>query len=83
VAANKFRGFLGASMRANNRFELVFPESALPKASANVYDFGTRQTDSSRLQRIKALEHENALLMRMVSEVRIEIVRLRQLLTLS
>jgi hypothetical protein len=69
-------------MRTNNRFELVFPEAAAPKANANVYDLGARQADSGRL-RIKALEHENALLLRMVSDVRIEIARLRKLLTVS
>ena len=59
---------------------LVYPETSLPKTSANVYDFGARQTESSRLHHIKALEHENALLTRQVSEVSIEIVRLRQAL---
>lgn len=66
-------------MRTNNLVELVCPESVLPKASADVYDFGARQTESGRFRRIKALEHENALLTRMVSEIGIEIVRLRKL----
>lgn len=66
-------------MRTNNLVELVYPESLLPKASADVYDFGARHTESSRFRRIKALEHENALLKRMVSEIGIEIARLRKL----
>ena len=76
----KFAAFWGLQMRANNWVELIYAESALPKASATVYDFGARQTESSRLRHITALEHENALLTRMVSEIGIEIVRLRKLL---
>jgi hypothetical protein len=70
----------GLHMRANNLVDLVYPESALPKASADVYDFGARQTESSRFRRIKALEQENASLTRMVSQIGIEIARLRKLL---
>ena len=65
-------------MRANNSVELLFAESGLSKANENVYDFGARQTEGGHLRRIKTLEHENALLTRMVSEVRIEISRLRK-----
>ncbi len=68
-------------MRATNPIEPVCPESALPKSKANVYDLGLKQDESSRLRRIRDLEHENALLMRMVSETQIEIARLRELLT--
>lgn len=71
-------------MRATNPIEPVCPESALPKskanAKANVYDLGLKQDESSRLRRIRDLEHENALLMRMVSETQIEIAQLRELL---
>jgi hypothetical protein len=67
-------------MRANNWVGLVCPECALPE-SADVYDFGVRQTESSQLRRIKALERENALLMHIASETGIEIARLRNLLT--
>ncbi len=65
-------------MHANEKLGTVCPETALLKTSANVYDFAARRTDS-RLH-IKALEHENALLTRMVSEVGIEIMRLRKAL---
>ncbi|MCS3730571.1 hypothetical protein [Bradyrhizobium betae] len=75
-------------MRATNPIEPVCPESALPAskadvksdAKANVYDLGLKQDESNRLRRIRDLEHENALLMRMVSETQIEIARLRELL---
>jgi hypothetical protein len=66
-------------MRATNPIELACLESALP--GANVYDLGLKQDESSRLRRIRDLEHENALLMRMVSETQIEIARLRELLS--
>ena len=67
-------------MRANNLVELIYPEPAAPKASADVYDFGAKQTESGRFRRIKALEHENASLTRMVSQIGIDIMRLRKLL---
>ncbi|MCP3368330.1 hypothetical protein [Bradyrhizobium cajani] len=72
-------------MRATNPIEPVCPESALPTSNtnikANVYDLGLKQDESGRLRRIRDLEHENALLMRMVLETQIEIARLRELLT--
>ncbi|MBR0964139.1 hypothetical protein JQ554_08235 [Bradyrhizobium diazoefficiens] len=72
-------------MRATNPIEPVCPESALATSKvdvkANVYDLGLRQDESSRLRRIRDLEHENALLMRMVTETQIEIAQLRELLT--
>ena len=69
-------------MRATNPMDLSCLESALPAASnANVYDLVLRQDETSRLRRIRDLEHENALLMRMVSETQIEIARLRDLLS--
>lgn len=67
-------------MRASNTNELVRLDSAVPTARANVYDLGERQEESVRLRRIGVLEHENALLMRMVSETHVELTRLRQLL---
>lgn len=67
-------------MRVNNAVGLVCPGSAPPKTDANVYDFGARQTESSRLRCIKALEQENALLTRMVSEIGNDIARLRKFL---
>jgi hypothetical protein len=65
-------------MRANDEVDPVYPETALLKSSANVYDFAARRADSHL--HIKALEHENALLTRMVSEVGVEIMRLRKAL---
>lgn len=67
-------------MRRINPIELACPEPALPKADAIVYDLGPKQDESRRLHRIRDLEHENALLMRVVSEIQIEITRLRGLL---
>ncbi|TCU76709.1 hypothetical protein EDE08_102247 [Bradyrhizobium sp. R2.2-H] len=67
-------------MRATHPIEQVCPESALKKANAKVFDLGFRQDESGRLRRIKDLKHENALLIRMVSETQIEIARLRDLL---
>jgi hypothetical protein len=70
----------GLQMRANNAFELIYLGSDQPKAEANVYDIGARQTESSCGRRIKALEHENALLMLMISELGTDIMRVRGLL---
>jgi hypothetical protein len=70
-------------MRPNKCVGLVYRESAVPEASAKVYDFAMRQTESRRHRRIKALEHENALLTRVVSETQTEIVRLREFLAAS
>lgn len=67
-------------MRANNPVKLIRRECALPEESASVYDLAVRRTESSDLCRIRALEHEKALLMRMVSETQTEIARLRRLL---
>ena len=72
---------MGAEMRASNRNELLCLESAQSKLSANVYDLGERQEEGGRLRRIKVLERENALLMRMMSETQIDIARLSKLLT--
>lgn len=66
-------------MRATNPIEQACLESALP--SANVYDLGLKQDESSRLRRIRDLEQENALLIRIVSETQTEIVSLRELLS--
>ena len=68
-------------MRAMNSTELECLESALPKANVNVYDLGLKQDESGRLRRIWHLEHENALLMRIVTETQIEIARLREILS--
>lgn len=68
-------------MRATNPTEPVCSKSALPRLKANVYDLGLKQDADGRLRRIRDLEHENALLMRMVSETQIELARLRELLS--
>jgi hypothetical protein len=70
-------------MRPDKCVGLECPESAAPKASAKVYDFAVRRTESRRQRRIRALEHENALLTRVVSETRTEILRLREFLAAS
>ena len=68
-------------MRANNSVELAYPDAGSPDATANVYDFGARQTESGRQLRIRALEHENALLARIMSEIGLDVSRLRRFLT--
>ncbi len=84
VESNKFTlqewVIWGLQMRANNAFELIYLGSEPPQAEANVYDLGARQTESSCGRRIKALEHENALLMLMISELGTDIMRVRGLL---
>jgi hypothetical protein len=70
-------------MRANNCVSLVHLDSELQKASASVYDFDERQTERLRLRRIRALQHENALLARVAIEIRTEIALLRKSLTAS
>jgi hypothetical protein len=67
-------------MRPNKRVGLVKFESAVSQTTANVYDFPLRQTESHRRRRVKALEHENGLLMRVLSETRTEILRLQEFL---
>lgn len=68
-------------MRAINAIDLACLKSAFPDSSENVYSLGLKQDESSRLRRIENLKRENALLMRMVEETRIEIVRLREQLS--
>ncbi len=68
-------------MRATNPIEPACPDSALLESKVNVYDLGLKQDETGRLRRIRDLEHENALLMRMVSETQIEVARLRELLS--
>lgn len=72
---------LGGEMRATNAIDLACLKSACPESNENVYSLGLKQDESSRLRRIENLKCENALLMRMVEETRIEIVRLRDLLS--
>jgi hypothetical protein len=68
-------------MRPNQHVELAYREAAAPKASAEVFDFHMRQTESRRHRHMRALEQENALLARVLSETRKEIVRLRKVLS--
>jgi hypothetical protein len=69
-----------SKMSPNKRVELIYRDSTAPKTSAKVYDFGVRKTENIRGSRIRVLEHENALLTRVVSDTRTEILRLRKLL---
>lgn len=71
---------MGLNMRANNLIDLVYPDSEVPKASADVYDFGAKQAESSHARRIRTLGHENALLAQMVSQIGNDIVHLRKML---
>lgn len=61
--------------------DLAYFEAEAPRTSAKVYDFRIRQTENRRQRRIRALEHENALLAAVLSETSNEIARLRKLLT--
>jgi hypothetical protein len=71
----------GGLMRPNQPVELACREAAAPKASAKVYDFYLRETETRRRRRMRTLEQENALLARVLSETRDEIVRLRKVLS--
>jgi len=64
-------------MRTNGGAELR-ADSRLSKTSADIYDFPSKQTEGKRLRRIKELEQENGLLKRTISEIQIDIVRLRK-----
>lgn len=70
-------------MRPNKYVGLENLDCAVPEATAKIYDFGVRKTDTSRRDCISVLEHENKLLTRLVSETRTEILRLRKLLTIN
>jgi hypothetical protein len=68
-------------MRANKCVKSAYLEAAAPKATAKVYDFPMRQTEDRYQRRIRALEHENALLAGVLCEITDEVARLRKLLT--
>jgi hypothetical protein len=68
-------------MRLNQCIDLDYTEIEASKASAKVYDFRMRQAENRRQRRIRGLEHENALLARVLSETSSEIARLRKSLT--
>jgi len=65
-------------MRVPNPTESACLKPAFVEAYENVYDLGLKQDATSRQRRIRDLEHENTLLMRMVLETQIEIARLRE-----
>lgn len=64
---------IGAGQRADAR----------AKESADVYDFVSKQLESSRVRRVKDFRAENAMLRRTASEIQMEIVRLRAALRRS
>jgi hypothetical protein len=66
-------------MRSCNRVELrvVAPDDDAV-SGADVYDFCSRQTESSRLRRIEVLEYENELLRRTASAIQIQLIRCRK-----
>ncbi len=68
-------------MRATNAIDLACLKSVPQDSNENVYNLGLKQDESSRLRRIEDLKRENALLMRMVEETKLEVVRLRKLLS--
>lgn len=70
--------FWGLEMRVTDPTESACLQTALEGSNKNVYDLGLKQRATSRQRRIRDLEHENTLLMRMVSETQIEIARLRE-----
>jgi hypothetical protein len=55
-------------------------ENGQPNDGADIYDFRSKRTESSRLRRIEMLERENSLLRRMVTEIDKEIILLGKLL---
>ena len=68
-------------MRLNQCIDLAYTDAEVPKAGAEVYDFRMRQAENRRQRRIRALEHENALLAGVLSETSSEVARLRKLLS--
>lgn len=72
-----------ANMRLTKYAGSAYFESALPNASATIYDFCGRVSDRSRQIRVRELQDENALLARALSELKKELARLRRQLTSS
>ncbi|WP_426418693.1 hypothetical protein [Bradyrhizobium genosp. A] len=68
-------------MRATNAMELACLKSAPQDSSENVYDLGLKQDERSGLRRIEDLKRENALLTLVFEETRLEVARLRKLLS--
>jgi len=68
-------------MRSNKCVKLVYLASKAPVSGRTAYDFNDRgQSATQRCDRVRALEHENALLEAVVSQTRADIMRLRQLI---
>ena len=65
-------------MRPGKRAVSAYLGCMATKASAKIYDFDVRQTESRRPRRVRDLAHENALLARALCEIQIEIARLRK-----
>jgi hypothetical protein len=70
-------------MSAGKQARVVDLYVAPPKASATVHDLRAQLEKSRHRSRARELDHENALLARLVSETQSEIVRLRRLLAKS
>lgn len=67
-------------MRTSDLVGPVCVKSDRSRTSATVYDLTERQDINGRMRRVSILKHENALLSRVIAEMRIEIGRLRKLL---
>jgi hypothetical protein len=61
-------------MRYFNKVELRLVPDGPASSSADVFDFRSRQAESSRLRRIAALEYENELLRRAASAIQLQLV---------
>src|ERR1700750_3096236 len=70
--------FRGLKMRPCKGVEPRLVAENETEYSADVVDFCWRQSESSRLRRIEALEYENNLLRRTASEIQIELARLEK-----
>ncbi|WP_041801880.1 hypothetical protein [Rhodopseudomonas palustris] len=67
-------------MRSSKSVKIKYRDPSIPAASAQVYEFDAVLTRNQRRRRLKTLEQENAMLASVMSQTRIEIVRLRKLL---
>jgi hypothetical protein len=67
-------------MRPNKRIRLAAFKPKPARVGVGLYDLALMHIENSRGRRIAALERENALLLRVASEIPTEIARLRELL---
>ena len=65
-------------MRPGMRVELKCANAEEPKASAKILDFDARGAELPHHPRVRALERENAMLRRVLTETRNQIERIRQ-----